>query len=83
MKEKIKIICLILITISIIVFSFTYFIKSLINYACASPKISMIKLSTETNATQKVGEFIVGRTFLGISCLLWEKIITITIPSTI
>ncbi len=49
MKEKIKIICLGLITISIVIFSITYSFKVLIDYGCSSPKKFLINEEAESD----------------------------------
>ncbi|KPJ56554.1 hypothetical protein AMJ49_04565 [Parcubacteria bacterium DG_74_2] len=69
MKEKINIICLILITLSVIVFSLTYTLRILIDYGCSSPKLySMPESGT---GLEKFG----ARTFLGVKCIFWEKLL--------
>jgi len=69
MKEKIKIICLILITLSVIISAFLYAFRTLIDYGCSSPRLySMPESGT-------ILERFAGRTFLGVMCALWEKLL--------
>lgn len=69
MREKIKIICLILITISITVFATAYTFKTLIDIGCSSPNLRSEK-KTGTNAEQ-----FLSAKFFNVNCALWNKTI--------
>ena len=71
MREKIKTICLVLITISIIIFSVSYGLRALIDYGCSTPKFYKM----EENKTGL--ERFISRSFLGVRCILWEKLLQI------
>jgi len=68
MKEKIKIVCLILITISVAVFAIAYAFRTLIDVGCSSPNLySMEKTGT---ALEQLGSV----EFLGVKCSLWNRL---------
>lgn len=68
MKEKIKIICLILIAISIVVSTVVYTFRTLIDIGCSSPNLYSMK-ETGT-AIEKIGSV----EFFGVRCLFWNKL---------
>jgi len=68
MKEKIKIICLILITISIITFVATYTFRTLIDVGCSSPKLYSMK--EDGTGLEKF----LSKKFLGVKCSSWNNI---------
>ena len=68
MKEKIKLICLILITFSIVAFAVAYTLRTLIDVGCSSPKFySMEKTGT---TLEQIGSV----KFLGVKCSLWNRL---------
>jgi len=71
MKEKIKLICLILITISIVVFTVAYSFKTLIDVGCSSPKL----YSAKQDGTGL--EKFLSRQFLGVKCSTWNNVFQI------
>ncbi len=69
MKEKIKIICLILLTISIFVFVAAYTFRTLVDIGCSSPSLRSAK-ETGTNL-----EKFISAKFLNVNCSLWNRTI--------
>jgi len=69
MKEKLKTICLILITVSIVAFAITYTFRALIDYGCSSPKLF------STKEGERGTKWFASRSFLGVNCFLWEKLL--------
>jgi len=69
MKEKIKTMCLILITISIFAFTIAYTFRTLIDIGCSSPKL------LSTKETTNGLEWLLSAKFLNVNCALWNKTI--------
>jgi len=73
MKEKIKTICLILITISIIIFAVAYAFRTLIDIGCSSPKL--FYMSKTGTGIEKLGSM----SFLDVKCAFWSKLFQLQI----
>jgi len=67
MEEKIKTICLILITISIVAFAIGYAFRTLIDVGCSSPKLYSVEKTGTT--LEQLGSV----EFLGVKCFLWNR----------
>jgi len=71
MKEKNKTILIILVVILFVVFCLAYTFRFVIDYGCASPKL--YSTNKEGTALEKIS----STSFLGIRCMLWNKMFQI------
>ncbi|MBU1102754.1 hypothetical protein KJ853_03830 [Patescibacteria group bacterium] len=67
MKEKIKIILIILVAISFVMFCLAYTFRLVIDYGCSSP--NLFSQDKEGTAIEQLASV----SFLGIRCILWNR----------